>query len=176
MMVLRGAIPRTHLRRRARERGLTLLETLITVVLLGIGIAGIMLAVASAERIATINQNQSQLELAMRRLADYVRDSNPSTGLPYSPCAQVSTYQSQLPPTPSGVSQWRVVQVSESVLGTGFHDGTATAPKAACTANTGDWGVQEIKLAVSGGGNQIVRTIWKSDSWCYNPQQTPPQC
>lgn len=193
-MSFRGAhLRRRWARRRAGERGLTLIETMITVVLLGIGVAGIMLAVASIERSATIGQNQAQLELAMRQLADFARDSSPTTGLQYSYCAQVTTpvtatsagagtYQSQLttkfPTLPSGVSEMGFTRVSESVLGSGSHDGAPTSPKSTtgCAASTGDWGVQEIKLAVFGGGNQVIRTIWKSDAWCYNPAQTPPQC
>lgn len=190
-------------RRRVGERGLTLLETMITVVLLAVGVAGIMLAVAAIERSASITQNQDQLQLAMRQLADFARDSSPSTGLQYSYCEQVpsggavtatspgstgsgtgpgAAYRSQLttkfPTLPTGVTQWGFVQISESVSGTGSHDGSPTSPKSTtgCAANTGDWGVQEIKLAVFGGGNQVIRTIWKSDGWCYDPSQTPPQC
>ena len=197
---------RPHLRcrwakRQAGQRGLTLIETLITVVLLASGVAGIMLAVAAVERTATISQNQAQLELAMRQLADYARDSSPATGLQYSNCEQVlpggavtstspsgtgpgsgagGTYQHQLmlkfPTLPNHVSEMGFTQISESVLGTGLHNGAPTSPISTCSPSTGDWGVQEIKLAVFGGGNQVTRTIWKSDAWCYNPSQSPPQC
>lgn len=183
-------------RRRAGERGLTLIETMITVVVVGVGVAGIMVAVAAIERSATTIQNQSQLQVAMRQLADFVRDSSPSTGLQYSYCEQVpsgqavtasspgttgpgngpaGTYEHQLtlkfPALPRGVSEMGFMQISESVSGSGSHDGTPTSPKSTtgCAANTGDWGVQEIKLAVFGGGNQVTRTIWKSDAWCYFP-------
>lgn len=159
-----------------------------------VGIAGVAAGAASTEKFASTFQNQSQLELVMRQLADFVRDSSPSTGLQYSYCAQVTsqvtatspgsgTYQSPLttkfPTLPAGVSHMGFVAVYESKNnGTALHDGVVTTPKSTlgCLANTGDWGVQEIKLAVFGGGNQVTRTVWKSDAWCYNPGNTPPQC
>lgn len=160
-----------------------------------VGIAGVAAGAASTEKFASTFQNQSQLELVMRQLADFARDSSPTTGLQYTPCAQVTspvtatsagtgTYQSQLntrfpSPLPAGVSHLGFIAVYESKTGTAFHDGVATIPKyptTGCAANTGDWGVQEIKLAVFGGGSEVSRTVWKSDAWCYNPANSPPQC
>lgn len=181
----------TQAGRRGSERGLTLLEMMVTIALIAVTVVGTVYGLAAVENVAATSQNQSQLELAMRQLADFARDSSPNTGLQYTACAQVTTpvtaaaagsgtYQSQLttkfPTPPTGVGQWGFTAIYESLLGTGSHDGQATSAKTNCTATTGDWGVQEIKLAVFGGNNKVTRTVWKSDGWCYNPAASPPQC
>lgn len=171
------------------QSGLTLIETIVTIALLAVGIVGITAGVAAAERTAAINQDQAQLQVAMRQLADFVRDSNPTNGLAYNPCAQVSTavsatsggttsggpnptYTTQLAAKlsrPSGVGQWGFTSIYEST--SGQHDGTSTTPlwSGGCPAGTGDWGVQEIQVTVFDalGTRSLTRTVWKSYAWCY---------
>src|SRR6202051_4968494 len=64
-----------HLRRTG-ERGLTMIEMIATIALVSVGVVGIAGGIAATERIATVNQDQSQLEVAMRQLSDWVRDSS----------------------------------------------------------------------------------------------------
>lgn len=177
-----AAIHGDHARRRGRsarrgQSGLTLIEMIVTLALLSVGIVGITGGIAATERIATVNQDQAQLEVAMRQLSDYVRDSS-STGLAYQWCAQVtapvtaaspgtSAYTSALPGRPAGVTQWGFSAIYESTAGK--VNGTATSPVSAtgCPAGTEDWGVQEIKITVFDGARSLTRTVWKSYAWCY---------
>jgi prepilin-type N-terminal cleavage/methylation domain-containing protein len=172
-------------RLRCGERGLTLIEMLVTVVVIAVGVVGIAGALAETQHASAINQDQSQLEVAMRQLSDWVRDSSsascsatPGTcpNLPYSTCAQVSTYA---PAVTSAVSagalssgpQFAITKVNESVYpGGGTRKGSVTPPLpgGVCSAQspvTGDWGVQEITLKVSDSRSSLTRIVWKSSSW-----------
>src|SRR3989442_1660607 len=71
--------------RRRSEDGLTLIEMIVTIAIITIAVVGITGAVASTERLAAVNQSQANLEVAMRQVADFVRDSSPQ-GLAYNPC------------------------------------------------------------------------------------------
>ncbi len=180
--------PRGHVRlpsrpTRRRQNGTTLIEMIVTMALLAVGFVGIGAGIAATEKFAAINQDQSQLEVAMRQLADYVRDSS-STGLAYQLCAQVttpvsaasagmSTYTSTLPAIrPQGVTQWGFSAIYESTAGKVNGLLTSAMASFGCPAGTGDWGVQEIKLAVFDGTRSLTRIVWKSYAWCY--QATTP--
>lgn len=156
--------------RHRRERGLTLLEVIITIAILTIGVVGVMGGVAAAQRISGINQNQAQLEPAMRQLSDYVRDSS-SQGLhPYILCANTTNRAYSLAglgPAPAGL-QWSITNVAVSVTGGGTRtppSGTevATPPLQTC-ASGGDWGVQEITLKVWNATRSLSRIVWKADA------------
>jgi prepilin-type N-terminal cleavage/methylation domain-containing protein len=178
-----AAVPGNYARRsrtlaRRGQVGLTLIEMIITIALLAVGIVGITSGIAATERIATINQDQAQLEVAMRQLSDFVRDSSSTTGLGYQWCAQVtspvsatsagaSTYTSKLPPKPSRVTQWGFSAIYESTAGTVQGSPTPFISNTGCLAGTADWGVQEIKLMIFDGTRSLARTVWKSYAWCY---------
>lgn len=157
--------------RRSRHRsqqGLTLIEMIVTIAIMTIAIVGIGGSLAQTEHIATISQDQAQLEVAMRQLSDYVRDSSPN-GLAYHLCASAANYTT-LPTTPTGVTSWGVSTVGLSTAGT--RNGTGVAPIQYCvTAGTCnsthlcDWGVQELTVFVKNGSRTLTRTVWKSASW-----------
>jgi type II secretory pathway pseudopilin PulG len=168
--------PGAYMKRRTRaaERGLTLIEMIVTVAVMTLAVVGIAGAMAATERIASVTQDQAQLELAMRQLSDFVRDSTPSTGLAYRPCARSSDYIGRLPPKPAGVTNWTVTAVYESTSGSRqglsstpvntspLRTCSGTCPGASCV---GDWGVQEITLRVSDSARSLTRVVWKSNSW-----------
>lgn len=151
--------------RHRRERGLTLIEVLITITILTIGVVGVMGGVAAAQRISGINQSQAQLEPAMRQLSDYVRDSS-SQGLhPYILCANTTNRAYSLAGlgrAPAGL-QWSITKVAVSVTGGGTRNGIATSPLQVC-ASGGDWGVQEITLQVKikNTTRSLTRVVWKA--------------
>jgi prepilin-type N-terminal cleavage/methylation domain-containing protein len=150
--------------RRRRERGLTLIEVLVTITVLTIGIVGVIGGVAAAQRISGINQAQAQLEPAMRQLSDYVRDSS-AQGLPYKLCANTTSNAyslAALGAPPAGLA-WSITKVNVSVTGGGTRNGVATAPLQTCTSG-GDWGVQEITLKVNSSVRSLTRVIWKADA------------
>jgi prepilin-type N-terminal cleavage/methylation domain-containing protein len=153
-------------RRRRGHRGqdgLTLVEMLVTIVLITIGVLGIADAIGGAERSSGIVQDQAKLEVAMRELSDYVRSP---ISLPYKFCATPASYT--LPAKPPGVASW-------SIAAGGLHESTAASRngsslpnptgQAACGSGVYDWGVQEITLQVtSTAGHTLTRTVWKADA------------
>lgn len=146
------------------------MECLVTIAVMAVGVVGIGAALAETEHIAAINQDQSQLEVAMRQLSDFVRDSTSSTGLTYQLCAAPSAYTSRLPSRPPGVTSWFVSAVYLSTSGTRNNVSTppiqyCTTPGACSGSKLCDWGVQEIRLTVSDGSRSLTRTVWKSRSW-----------
>ncbi|HEY7927272.1 MAG TPA: type II secretion system protein [Candidatus Dormibacteraeota bacterium] len=168
-------VARVRRHTRVGERGLTLIEMVVTIAIVSVAVVGIAGGLAATERLAGITQDQSQLEVAMRQLSDFVRDSTPSSGLSYTPCAQPATYNSGLRAKPPGITGWRVVQVYESTNGTrngvGQTNPLQTTPLRTCSGHcpgascVGDWGVQEISLSVSNGARSLTRMVWKSNSW-----------
>jgi prepilin-type N-terminal cleavage/methylation domain-containing protein len=183
--------PKLHLRRTG-ERGLTMIEMIATIALVSVGVVGIAGGIAATERIATVNQDQSQLEVAMRQLSDWVRDSSCNAtpcfttqprALPYSHCEQASVmgtdvYNVELKAavsanvlTPPSNTTFVITKVQESPTGSanGLRNGVGTAPQwttiDGCPPGVGDWGVQEITLKVSDAARSITRVVWKSLSW-----------
>jgi prepilin-type N-terminal cleavage/methylation domain-containing protein len=176
-----------HLRRTG-ERGLTMIEMIATIALVSVGVVGIAGGIAATERIATVNQDQSQLEVAMRQLSDWVRDSSCNApcltkqALPYSYCEQASVmgtdvYNVELRAavtanvlTPPSNTTFVITKVQESPTGSanGLRNGVGTPPlpqSTTCPPGVGDWGVQEITLKVSDAARSITRVVWKSLSW-----------
>jgi hypothetical protein len=153
---------------RRGERGLTIIETIATIFLLTVGIVGFAAGMAATERIATINQDQAQLEVATRQLSDWVRDSR---ALPYVYCEQASgtDYNVALGQalTPSAGTTFKITKVLESPLtAKGLPNGGAAPPQTnGCPAGVGDWGVQEITVKVSDAAHSVTRIVWKSASW-----------
>lgn len=161
-------------RARAPEQGLTLIEMIVTIAIITIGIIGIGAGVSQAHLVAGINQDQSQLEVAMRQLSDYVRDSSTASGLKYTLCAGTSAYSKanngNFPAVPPKVTSWGVSAVGLATAGT--RNTVATPPIQYCkttgtcnSANLCDWGVQEITLFVTNGSHTLNRTVWKSATW-----------
>jgi type II secretory pathway pseudopilin PulG len=164
-----------------------MIEMIATIALVSVGVVGIAGGMAATERIATVNQDQSQLEVAMRQLSDWVRDSScnaacfttQARALPYFPCEQASVmgtdvYNVELKAavtanllTPPSNTTFVITKVQESPTGSanGLRNGVGTVPQSTCSPSVGDWGVQEITLKVSDASRSITRVVWKSSSW-----------
>jgi type II secretory pathway pseudopilin PulG len=132
----------TNGRRGAGHRGETLVETLLTVVLLGILASGIVGALFTTIRVSDLDAQQAVAEPLIRSYAEAWRR------VPYAPCtagSSVDPYAATAPPgftLPSGASA--------SVISVRFWDGTSTAPAsfvATCPAG-GDQGFQQLTLRV----------------------------
>lgn len=142
-------------RERGGERGLTLIEIIITIALLTVGVVGIAGGIASAERIASISQEQAQIDVQMRQFSDWVRDST-SAGLTYKACATTVNYQALVNAaitagvlTPPAGIQLTVTQVYLSTSGSRngvskdpLSAGTACPGTCPGTSCVGDWGVR----------------------------------
>jgi Tfp pilus assembly protein PilV len=165
--------------RHAGQLGLTLIEIIITITLLTIGVVGIAGGIAAAEHIANINQSQAQLEVQMRQISDWARDST-SKGLTYKPCATTANYQTSVNSaitggvlTPPAGVQLSITHVYFSTSGS--RNNVPTTPVNLCSGAcpgascVGDWGVQEISLKVSGptssgGLRSLTRVVWKGST------------
>lgn len=164
-------------RRHARQRGLTLIETIVTVAVMTVGVLGIASSLSAVERIATISQNQSQLEVSMRQLSDWARNSSSGTcssaqcpAMPYRYCAtDPSTYNAFVVNAEAsgalsssiGSAPIRSVNVATGSTRTAGTTPYTIPALASCTGG-GDWGVQEITLKVTVSGNTVQRVVWKS--------------
>lgn len=165
--------------RHVQQRGLTLIETVVTVAVMTVGVVGIASSLSSIERIATISQNQSQLEVSMRQLSDWVRNSSSGTclsgacpAMPYRYCAtNPSTYNAYVAnaetpggPLSSAIGTSPIQSVKVSTGSTRRAGSTQyTIPAlSSCSGGGGDWGVQEITLKISANGNTVQRVVWKS--------------
>ena len=80
----RLVVPRRH--SHLSQRGLTLIEMVLTIAVITLGAVGIAAGLAQSEHIAGVDQDQAQLEVAMRQVSGYVANSAAS-GLTYKVCA-----------------------------------------------------------------------------------------
>lgn len=166
-------------RNHAQQRGLTLIETIVTVAVMVVGVVGIASSLSAVERIATISQNQSQLEVSMRQLSDWVRNSSSGTcssgagcpAMPYRYCASTATYNGFVsnaeaaggPLSSSSIGPNPIQSVAVSTSGTRTSGATNISVPALTSCSTGgDWGVQEITLKITANGNTVQRVVWKS--------------
>lgn len=151
----RAPVPRRRGHR--GERGLTLIELLVAIALIGTAAVGVAYGFAAIVRTGTVTQDQARLEVASRQLSDFIRSRG---ALPYVACATAATYT--LPSAPAGL-RWTITTVS---IGTSAkHNGVSETPVSTCLGRTGgggDWGVQEITIRVSSVGRSLSRVVWKA--------------
>lgn len=156
--------------RRGGERGLTLIEMLVTVAIMSIGIAAMVGGLADAERSAGVARSQSALEAALRTASDQLRSA------PYVACADVSPGVAYTVSVP-GVSASAATVVRPdtpplltSAVGAVTEASTlcgaagATLEHDGCTAGRGqtcDYGIQRVTVSVSSAGRTLSRDIWK---------------
>lgn len=164
-------------RRRARagERGLTLIELLVTIAIMGVGFLSILSAFAVVERQVGSTSDDAQLVSATRQVSDVMQ----AEGFPYVQCtgpagqapSGVTSYQSRIRGlvTIAGdtISVVAVVQAQASGSShTVSGSTTALVPISGCgSAGTGsgaDYGVQRISVTVqSSSGNSVSRVVYK---------------
>lgn len=160
----------TARRRRGGERGVTLIEMLVTVAVMGAGIAAMLGGFAGAERAAAVARSQAALVDALRTAADEV------SAAPYAACAGIASgvaYPVSVPgvvatasavvrpASPPSLSAGGVpVSVSAVLCGAGG----GSAVGSSCVAGAAqacDYGIQRVTVTVSGGGRTLSRDVWK---------------
>jgi prepilin-type N-terminal cleavage/methylation domain-containing protein len=172
-------------RRRAGQKGLTLIETVVALAIISIAVVGIAFGFSIAVRSGGIAQEQTSLEVAAGQLADYVQTTHAAclgtSGqcLVYVPCATASDYSltgpnpnALRPPTPPASVSWSITKVVEASSAQGVsYLSTATDPNGhtlpdicrALPSVPTDWGMQEITITVSRGAQVVNETVWKGD-------------
>lgn len=114
------------------DAGETLVEILLSIMILGIAVSALMFGMGSAATTSGYHDRQAQQAETLRNLVDAVQ------ALPYSPCA--GTYATPAGVVPAGYS------VTTTVVG--YASGAAYPYPAACPA-TGDEGAQQLRVTVS---------------------------
>jgi prepilin-type N-terminal cleavage/methylation domain-containing protein len=160
--------------RHGGQRGITLIELLVTIAVMAVGVVGITSSFATIQTSAHISQDQSALEVTMRNIDDYLR-----TTAPYQWCAPTTaTYD--IPTTVIGVSALKVAPaVTLTTTTRAFANGVAEPPLYDCSGTTPispqtgttcpststycDWGVQRLTVTItSTTGRTLTRVVFKS--------------
>jgi prepilin-type N-terminal cleavage/methylation domain-containing protein len=160
--------------RHADQRGITLIELLVTISIMGVGFLSLLAAFSTIELTVGATTDDAQLTSLARQVSDVIE----SEAFTYVPCTG-ATGQS-----PTGITSYQtairaaVTRPSTetiSVLGVAQADGsnsshtvsgatTALSPINGCSAGpaTGpDYGVQQIKFQVSTSRNSVTRIVYK---------------
>jgi prepilin-type N-terminal cleavage/methylation domain-containing protein len=127
------------------DRGDTLVELLVAIVILGLGAVAILAGFLFSVQASSLSRNQSTSDAYARTLAEAIQNSLDTQGT-YTPCAPQNQY---------------LTASIKSVLPTGF---TATQSAAKVWTGTGfsscggkgglpDYGVQQVVLTVSSAAN-----------------------
>ena len=117
---------------RASDAGETLIEILLSIMILGIAVSALMFGMGSAATTSGYHDRQAQQAETLRNLVDGLQ------ALPYTPCA--TTYATPPGLVPSGYS------VTTSVVG---YASGATYPYPTPCPATGDEGAQQLRVTVS---------------------------
>jgi prepilin-type N-terminal cleavage/methylation domain-containing protein len=143
-------------RTRADERGLTLIELLVTISVMGVGFLSLLAAFSTIEVTVGATSDDAQLTSQARQIEDYIQ----SEGFAYVTCANPANYQPPLRaaiPLPAGYS----VTINAVAQASGGSDTNgALSPISGCSGSP-DYGVQQIKFTVSSSRHSLARIIYK---------------
>lgn len=146
---------RRHRKGHTGQSGLTLIETIVTIAVLGIGIVGIAASFSATQTQATRVATSARLATAVRDNTDALR----SAATPYTACGKVSDYSAYLQqPT------WGSVIIAPPILYESVPTGTNNAgPLQDCGGAQQDWGVQELRITAtdSATGQTLSRIVLK---------------
>jgi prepilin-type N-terminal cleavage/methylation domain-containing protein len=76
-------------RRVDREDGFTLVELMITIVIVGVAFAALLDGLVTSITVSTLHRNEATADAVARSAAEWVKDPIQN---PYQPCATTSTY------------------------------------------------------------------------------------
>lgn len=156
--------------RRGGERGLTLIEMLVTIAIMSIGIAAMVGGLADAERSAAVARSQSALDAALRTASDQLRSA------PYVACAGVSPGDAYTVSVPGVSAEAATVLRPDAPPQLSSAAGAVTEASTRCGASGGtleldgctpghgetcDYGIQRVTVTVSSSGRTLSREIWK---------------
>ncbi len=143
---------------RSDERGETLVELLIAIVILGVAVTTLLAALATAITASASHRRHATSDTLARSFAEALSDPDPASGTPYVDCATSYPLPGYLA-VPTGfdapttaVSYWKAGSTGASDA-----DFTTTCPPA------GDQGLQRVTITVraTANGEQSVVTVLK---------------
>lgn len=137
--------PRTRLRRCDAERGETLVELLVTVVIVGTAVVALVGALALAVRVSDIHRKQATAGAAVRAFAEAI-ETRVSATAGYVNCATPASYAGAYTGTPNGYTA--------TITAVEYWDGTAFA-----TTCTTDTGIQRVSLQVASDDGRATETL-----------------
>jgi prepilin-type N-terminal cleavage/methylation domain-containing protein len=155
--------------RRDGERGVTLIEMLVTIAVMGAGVTAMVGGFAGAERGVAVARAQSALVAALRTASDDVRAA------PYRACAGVAAGEGYSVGVPGVAAATTVVRptapptlssatgpiASAATLCGASGGAMAGAACAAGAAEACDYGIQRVTVSVSSAGRTLSRDVWK---------------
>jgi prepilin-type N-terminal cleavage/methylation domain-containing protein len=154
-------------RRRAHrgERGVTLIELLVTIAIMTIGFVSVISAFSAIEIGVGSLSNDAQLTSLARQVGDFIE----SEQFAYITCGTAANYdpplQSAIPAPlviPSSYTA-HVILVAQASGGTHVVSGASGSliPIGGCSGSTHDFGVQQIEFQVTTAGHSILRIVYK---------------
>jgi prepilin-type N-terminal cleavage/methylation domain-containing protein len=162
-------VPRTRRRTRRGQRGLTLIELLVTIALMGVGFLSLLAAFSTIEVTVGATSDDAQLASQVRQVEDYVQ----SEGFVYIVCGDASGYQAALhraitsgKVTMSAGYGVNVIAVAQASGGNHTVSGAnrSLSPINGCSGGPAagpDYGVQQIQLQVASAHHSLTRIVYK---------------
>jgi Tfp pilus assembly protein PilE len=133
----------------ARDRGETLIELLMTVMILGTAVIAVIGALAVAIRVSDQHRKEATAGAAVRDFAEVLEREVAKTPTGYQACATTTYYKAMYTTAPAGYSP--------DVVGVKVWSGTAFV--AIASPCTNDHGVQLVSLRVSTDGGRISESL-----------------
>ena len=150
-------------RKRASERGETLVELMVTVTILGVSMVAILAALWTTFRVNDFNRKTSNADLVLRDFAETLKAKGPTVigsvtyDATYIPCETLGTTGSYPAYTPAAPNTNYTATITKIEFLNGY---TGTAPNwgaqsAGCPAG-GDQGLQRLTLRATGPTNNAT--------------------
>jgi prepilin-type N-terminal cleavage/methylation domain-containing protein len=134
--------------RQHRERGDTLVELLVAVVIMGIAVVAVAGGVATSIRMSDIHRKQAAAGAYVRDFAEAIETAIATVPTGYIPCAAPGAYDAAYPFAVSGFSR--------DSIAVDYWNGLAFV--STCTVAT-DLGVQRLSLRVASADTRVSETM-----------------
>lgn len=155
--------------------GLTLIELLITIAILGVVVIAVMTGITTLTTAVSLHQQESNIGVALRSAVEAVENDA------YIPCTHFSTPQPYAIPTTTvtGVYTPFITTITNGP-GTAVYWGSGTIPGDQCGATVGsssdtDYGLQQVTIEAyeqNGGPASDTMTVLKSDRPIFSDSAT----
>jgi prepilin-type N-terminal cleavage/methylation domain-containing protein len=86
------------------ERGFSLAEVLIAIIIVSVGFAAILTAMTTSITVSDLHRKQATADALVRSAAEALKDTSSTDAAAYVPCATPASYAAALPPAPAGYS------------------------------------------------------------------------